>query len=106
MISLQRSMHSSQMYTPEPAMSFLTCFWLLPQNEHFSRSPPSPMRAMVVGSYFLFAVGCLLLPRSAPTLPARSARVRPIGGNRVGGIYAQVCSCCWSEDIALACDRP
>src|SRR4051812_39295261 len=42
MISLQRSMHSSQMYTPGPAMSFLTCFWLLPQNEHFSRSPPSP----------------------------------------------------------------
>src|SRR6478735_9593598 len=23
-------------------MSFLTCFWLFPQNEHFSRSPPSP----------------------------------------------------------------
>src|SRR3954451_1940554 len=23
-------------------MSFLTCFWLLPQKEHFSRSPPSP----------------------------------------------------------------
>src|SRR6059058_4658554 len=45
MISLQRSMHSSQMYTPGPAMSFLTCFWLFPQNEHFSRSPPSPMRA-------------------------------------------------------------
>src|SRR3954463_15655968 len=47
MISLQRSMHSSQMYTPGPAMSFLTCFWLLPQNEHLSRSPPSPMRATV-----------------------------------------------------------
>src|SRR5258708_24455128 len=45
MISLQRSMHSSQMYTPGPAMSFLTCFWLFPQNEHLSRSPPSPMRA-------------------------------------------------------------
>src|ERR1700751_3139708 len=42
MISLQRSMHSSQMYTPGPAMSFFTCFWLFPQNEHFSRSPPSP----------------------------------------------------------------
>jgi hypothetical protein len=28
-----------------PAMSFLTCFWLLPQKEHLSRSPPSPMRA-------------------------------------------------------------
>ena len=37
-------------------MSFLTCFWLLPQNEHFSRSPPSPMRAIVM-SYFPFAVG-------------------------------------------------
>src|SRR5438105_6146249 len=46
MISLQRSMHSSQMYTPGPAISFLTCFWLFPQKEHFSRSPPSPMRAM------------------------------------------------------------
>src|SRR3989440_2676257 len=45
MISLQRSMHSSQMYTPGPAMSFLTCFWLFPQKEHFSRSPPSPIRA-------------------------------------------------------------
>src|SRR6476659_9393558 len=45
MISLQRSMHSSQMYTPGPAISFFTCFWLFPQNEHFSRSPPSPMRA-------------------------------------------------------------
>src|ERR1700730_2111257 len=42
MISLQRSMHSSQMYTPGPAMSFLTCFWLFPQKEHLSRSPPSP----------------------------------------------------------------
>src|SRR3954454_14055975 len=44
MISLQRSMHSSQMSTPGPAISFLTCFWLLPQNEHFSRSPVSPTR--------------------------------------------------------------
>jgi hypothetical protein len=23
----------------------LTCFWLFPQNEHFSKSPLSPMRA-------------------------------------------------------------
>src|SRR5689334_24464276 len=48
MISLQRSMHSSQMYTPGPAMSFLTCFWDFPQKEHFSRSPPSPIRATYV----------------------------------------------------------
>src|SRR6202000_1537997 len=53
MISLQRSMHSSQMYTPGPAMSFLTCFWLLPQNEHFSRSPPSPMRATQILLYMV-----------------------------------------------------
>jgi hypothetical protein len=33
MISLQRSMHSSQMNTDGPAISFLTSCWLLPQNE-------------------------------------------------------------------------
>src|ERR671916_140093 len=33
MISWQRLMHSSQMYTPWPAMSLRTCSWLLPQNE-------------------------------------------------------------------------
>src|SRR5699024_9414376 len=27
--------------------SFLTCFWLLPQNEHFSRWSASPIRATV-----------------------------------------------------------
>src|SRR5690242_5967990 len=65
MISLQRSMHSSQMYTPGPAMSFLTCFWLLPQNEHFSRSPPSPMRATRSPS----SGGSLLFARQRPTDP-------------------------------------
>ena len=29
-----------------PAMSFLTCFWDLPQNEHLSSSPPSPNLAI------------------------------------------------------------
>src|SRR6188768_1985878 len=33
MISWHRLMHSSQMYTPWPAMSLRTCSWLLPQNE-------------------------------------------------------------------------
>src|SRR5205085_5643224 len=46
MISLQRSMHSSQMYTPGPAMSFFTCFWDFPQKEHFRRSE-SPNFAMI-----------------------------------------------------------
>src|SRR5665647_3162007 len=30
-----------------PAINFLTCFWLFPQKEHFSRSLVSPMRAML-----------------------------------------------------------
>src|SRR6266550_5833504 len=41
MISLQRSMHSSQMYTPGPAISFLTCRWLFPQKLQRSCSLPS-----------------------------------------------------------------
>src|SRR5215471_2417519 len=41
MISLQRSMHSSQMYTPGPAISFLTCRWLFPQKLQRSCSFPS-----------------------------------------------------------------
>ncbi len=55
------------MYTPGPAMSFLTCFWLLPQNEHFSRSPPSPMRATQI----LLYVG----PAGTAVLAAFSGRV-------------------------------
>src|SRR5438270_12967502 len=35
MMSLQSSMHSSQMNTDGPAMSFLTSCWLLPQNEQY-----------------------------------------------------------------------
>src|SRR4029453_17973663 len=45
MISLHRAIISSQMDTPGPAMSFLTCFCDLPQNEHFRRSE-SPILAM------------------------------------------------------------
>src|SRR5579864_7220774 len=46
MISLQRSMHSSQMYTPGPAISFLTCRWDLPQKLHRSCSLESVGLAM------------------------------------------------------------
>ena len=46
MISLQRSMHSSQMYTPGPAISFLTCRCDLPQKEQRSCSFESVGRAM------------------------------------------------------------
>src|SRR6266576_4755618 len=56
MISLQRSMHSSQMYTPGPAMSFLTCRCDLPQKEHSSCSLES------VGRAILFSSPVLLIP--------------------------------------------
>ena len=46
MISLHSSTHSSQMYTPGPAISCCTCFWLFPQNEHLNRSALSPIRAI------------------------------------------------------------
>src|SRR3954453_7059565 len=58
MMSLQRSMHSSQMSTPGPAINFFTCFWLFPQKEHLSRSPPSPN----------FATEALLAPGLQPLL--------------------------------------
>jgi hypothetical protein len=46
-------MHPSQMYTPGPAISFLTCFWLLPQNEHARKAPEagiSPLYLCSCGS--------------------------------------------------------
>src|SRR3954469_25293388 len=46
MISLQRSMHSSQMYTPGPAISFLTWRCDLPQKEQRSCSLESVGRAI------------------------------------------------------------
>src|SRR5436853_6801559 len=63
-------MHSSQMYTPGPAMSFLTCFWLFPQKEHFSRSPPSPNFATDAS------------PGFRPSVPTRSAHAGRDGHGR------------------------
>src|SRR5512134_4013779 len=40
MMSLHSSMHSSQMNTDGPAISFLTSCWLLPQNEQYSSFSP------------------------------------------------------------------
>src|SRR5208282_4090627 len=57
MMSLQRSMHSSQMYTPGPAMSFLTCFCDLPQKEHLTSSLDSQNFAMLAPSVLLGYAG-------------------------------------------------
>src|SRR5664280_2702282 len=64
MISLQRSMHSSQMYTPGPAISFLTWRWDLPQKLHRSCSLESVGLAIVEKA---------LSPRSFRTRPRTKA---------------------------------
>src|SRR3990170_4158267 len=80
-------------------MSFLTCFCDLPQNEHFSRSPPSPIRATYVlpaligrnagpGLRTVLPRGSSLAPREGPgrcvlctlTLPAAWAYSDPQNG--------------------------
>src|SRR5690606_26312637 len=76
MISLHSSMHSSQMYTPGPAMSFLTCFCDLPQNEHFNRSPPSPIRATHVSPLL---DGSRPVPAAASAAPDGRPRRPPYG---------------------------
>src|ERR1044071_9841378 len=43
MMSLHSSMHSSQMKTDGPAISFLTSCWLLPQNEQYSSFSPEEL---------------------------------------------------------------
>src|SRR5438552_10071229 len=43
MMSLQSSMHSSQMKTDGPAMSLRTSCWLLPQNEQYSSFSPEEL---------------------------------------------------------------
>ena len=51
MMSLQSSMHSSQMNTDGPAMSFFTSCWLLPQKlQYRTFSPEAPfLSAMCIG---------------------------------------------------------
>src|SRR6478735_7945232 len=74
-------------------MSFLTCFWLFPQKEHFSRSPPSPMRATWVLSSFLAdrsagdQVPTTRMTAVPPTLP-RGTHERVDHRGRVGGFDA------------------
>src|SRR5215510_368004 len=70
-------------------MSFFTCFCDLPQNEHLSRSPPSPIRATYVlpaTSLVRHALTAYARAPRAPgffvesTLPAGALRGEPGGG--------------------------
>src|SRR5688500_1523297 len=71
-------------------MSFLTCFWLLPQKEHFRRSPLSPIRATCCpppqnGPREVGPCVRLVLPApAAPLAPPRlsSRRIRRGSGAR------------------------
>ena len=60
-------------------MSFLTCFWLFPQNEHFSRSPPSPMRATERISFAASDAG------RATDAGGRAGRIDRTPSRRTGG---------------------
>src|SRR6478735_10279863 len=58
-------------------MSFLTCFWLFPQKEHFNRSPPSPIRATGDDSPHLVRAApdpCLRSHNVSKTCPDRIPR--------------------------------
>src|SRR5690348_3648703 len=57
MMSLQSPMHSSQMYTVGPAISFLTSFCALPQNEQVNEAPSR------------FSIGIVVLERTVPRRP-------------------------------------
>src|SRR5262249_14065384 len=46
MMSLHSSMHSSQMNTEGPAISFLTSCWLLPQKEQYKSLSPDVLSAI------------------------------------------------------------
>src|SRR5664279_760859 len=62
-------------------MSFLTCFCDLPQKEHFSRSPPSPMRATRTLSLFRRAP----VTRASPALLPALSHDRAVWGRSVDG---------------------
>src|SRR5581483_9520543 len=78
MISLQRSMHSSQMYTPGPAMSFLTWRCDLPQKLQRSCSLPSLARAIPDSFYPDFSETA-----RADSLSGLSPRLVAMGDDRV-----------------------
>src|SRR5258705_9665491 len=56
-------------------MSFFTCFCVLPQKEHLSRSPPSPIRA----TYDLPALTAELLSGSSCASPRDHRRPAGLG---------------------------
>jgi hypothetical protein len=81
MMSLHRSMHSSQMKTDGPAISFFTSCWLLPQNEQYRSFSPLEDFLSDMGQFSL-VTGCKSLvkrPKIQPIQPhaTRNKTKRP-----------------------------
>src|SRR3954447_318986 len=88
MISLQRSMHSSQMYTPGPAISFFTCRCDLPQK--LQRSCSFPSLALATTSPFSrFSPRCLARRPGAvqENVADDAVRLRFLGCHEVVAIH-------------------
>src|SRR3954470_8409563 len=66
MMSLQSSMHSSQMNTDGPAMSLRTSCWLLPQNEQYSSFSPEELFSDICYTFSLLFTTLSLLFRRCP----------------------------------------
>src|ERR1035437_1542917 len=71
MISWQRLMHSSQMYTPWPAISLRTCSWLLPQKlQRYGTFGPLLVVVTRLDLSFAFApMSCYSVAASGPLSP-------------------------------------
>src|SRR6476619_2707460 len=88
MISWHRLMHSSQMYTPWPAMSLRTCSWLFPQKEQrYGTLGPLELLLVVTCpiSSLLFGLlrSGLFALRDRRALAAGQARIVGLGDQRV-----------------------
>src|SRR6478736_562569 len=86
MISWQRLMHSSQMYTPWPAMSLRTCSWLFPQKEQ-RYGTLGPLELLLVVTCPISSLLFGLLRRGLFTL--RDRRAFAAGQARIVGLGDQ-----------------
>src|SRR3954470_1937065 len=75
-MSLHRSMHSSQMKTDGPAMSFFTSCWLLPQNEQYSNFSPLEDFLSDMGQFSLGYRMARLCQEACDRCETRSGKIR------------------------------
>src|SRR5213592_3041087 len=71
MMSLQSSMHSSQINTEGPAISLRTSCWLLPQKEQYKSLSPADLSAMGSETTFHRLIVIVMLSRKIVSDPFR-----------------------------------